>query len=49
VIQIPNLLAGIDTMSTYLMLVFAIWVFKRFLIQRDWRFTTYASCLLTAR
>jgi hypothetical protein len=34
VIGIPNLLSGIDSMTTYLTLSAGIWVFKRHLLNR---------------
>lgn len=38
VIGIPNLLTGIDSMSTYLALSGGIWIFQKFLINKNWRY-----------
>jgi hypothetical protein len=48
VIKLTSLQAGIDTMTTYLALVFAIWLFQTYLIRKNWRWTQYGSSLLCA-
>jgi hypothetical protein len=37
-----------DSITTFLALVFAIWIFQTFLINRNWRITQYASNIFTA-
>lgn len=48
VIQLTNFQAGIDTITTYLGLSIAIWVFKTYLINRDWRITQYTSTIISS-
>eukprot|EP01041_Mallomonas_annulata_P002110 gene2110-4125_t len=48
VINLTNFQAGIDTMTSYGALVFAIWIFKTYLIRKNWRLTTYLSCIITS-
>lgn len=48
VIKLTNFQAGIDTITTYGALVTAIWLFQRYLINRDWRITQYASTFIAA-
>ena len=48
VIKLTNFQAGIDTMTTYGALVGAIWVFQKYLIRRNWRYSQYASTLFSA-
>ena len=43
VIKLSNLQAGIDTMTTFLALVIAIWVFQKYLIKKNWRYTQYGA------
>ena len=43
VIKLTNLEAGVDTISTYLALVAAIWTFQTFLINKNWRYTQVGS------
>jgi Na+/melibiose symporter-like transporter len=45
VIGLTNFEAGIDTMTTYMALVFAIWLFQKYLIQKNWRYTQYGSTI----
>jgi hypothetical protein len=47
VIQLTNFQAGIDTISTYVSLVTAIYLFQVYLINRNWRTTQYASTLFS--
>jgi hypothetical protein len=42
-IQLTNFETGIDSVSTYMFLVFAIYIFKRYLIRRNWRTIQYGS------
>lgn len=48
VIKLTNFEAGIDTISTYTSLVLAIYVFQTYLINRNWRYTSYASTFFSA-
>lgn len=48
VIKLTNFQAGIDTITTYGALVTAIWLFQRFLINKNWRITQYASTCIAA-
>lgn len=48
VIKLTNFQAGVDTVTTYGALVTAIWIFQRFLINRNWRYTQYGSTVLAA-
>lgn len=48
VIKLTNCQAGIDTMTTYGALVFAIWLFQRFLINKNWRYSQYGSTSVAA-
>jgi hypothetical protein len=48
VIKLTNFQAGIDTITTYSSLVFAIWLFQHYLINKDWRITQIASVLIAA-
>jgi hypothetical protein len=48
VIKLTNFQAGIDTITTYAALVLAIWLFQRYMINRDWHVTQYASVLVAA-
>jgi hypothetical protein len=43
VIKIPNLLAGVDSMTTYLSLSCGIYIFQKYLINHNWRTINYAS------
>jgi hypothetical protein len=45
VIALTNFEAGIDTITSYLALVVAIWIFQKYLIRRNWQVTQYASTL----
>ena len=48
VMKLSNLQAGISTMTTFLALVAAIWIFQTFLINRNWRITQYGSTFIAA-
>lgn len=48
VIELTNFQSGIDTITTYASLVVAIWIFQKYLINRNWRHTQYFSTLLSA-
>jgi hypothetical protein len=48
VIKLTNFQAGIDTITTYSALVLAIYLFQRYMINRDWHITQYASVLIAA-
>jgi hypothetical protein len=48
VIELTNFQAGLDTMSTYAALSFAIWIFQKYLLNRNWRKTKYASVAFSA-
>eukprot|EP01039_Chlorochromonas_danica_P003362 gene3362-3685_t len=43
IIQLTNFQSGIDTITTYLALVCAIWIFQTYLINRNWRITQFCS------
>lgn len=47
-INLTNFQSGIDTITSYAALVFAIWIFKTYMIRYNWRFTTYLSCIVTS-
>ncbi len=48
VIKLTNFQAGIDTVTTYAGLAYAIWLFQTYMINRDWHITQYTSVLLAA-
>eukprot|EP01032_Pedospumella_encystans_P033616 gene33616-37989_t len=48
VIKLTNFESGIDTITTYASLVFAIWLFQRFMINNNWRITQVVSCFIAA-
>ena len=48
VIKLTNCQAGIDTMTTYGALVIAIWIFQKFLINKNWRYSQYGSTMIAA-
>jgi hypothetical protein len=48
VIKLTNFQAGVDTITTYAALVFAIWLFQKYLINRNWRYTQYGSTFFAA-
>ncbi len=48
VIKLTSFQAGIDTITTYAALVLAIWLFQKYLINRNWRWTQYGSTYFAA-
>lgn len=48
VIKLTNFQAGIDTITTYAALVFGIWLFQKYLINKNWRWTQYGSTCTAA-
>ena len=50
ILELTNFETGIDGMTTYISLVFAIWIFKTYLINRNWRCVRFVldfgSCFL---
>lgn len=48
VIKLTNFQSGIDTITTYASLVLAIWIFQKYLIGRNWRYTQVASVFIAA-
>ena len=48
VIKLTNMQAGIDTMTTFAALAIAIWVFQKYLIRLNWRYTQYAATSFSA-
>jgi hypothetical protein len=48
VIQLTNFQAGIDTITTYMAVSGAIYLFKLFLINRSWRMTQYGATVISA-
>jgi hypothetical protein len=48
VIKLTNFQAGLDTVTTYLALVTSIWIFQKYLINRNWRYTQYYSTITAA-
>lgn len=47
VIKLTNFQAGIDTITTYGGLVIGIWIFQTYFINSNWRYTQYASSMLS--
>jgi hypothetical protein len=48
VIKLTSFEAGIDTITTYSALVLAIWIFQRYLINRNWRMSQYGSTMIAS-
>ena len=48
VIQLTNFEAGIDTITSYLALSVAIWLFKTYLINVNWRYTQIGSTVIAS-
>jgi arginine/serine-rich splicing factor 1/9 len=48
IIKLTNFQAGLDTVTTYLALVISIWLFQKYLINRNWRYTQYYSTITAA-
>lgn len=47
-IELTNFEAGIDTITTYLATAIGVWLFKTYLIHRNWRYTQYLSTMFSA-
>jgi hypothetical protein len=47
IIQLTNFQAGMDTITSYAFLTFAIWVFRNYLTNKNWRYTHYASAIFS--
>jgi hypothetical protein len=45
---IPHIQGGIDTVTSYGALVAAIYVFQKYLINRNWRHSQYAATIITS-
>lgn len=48
IIKLTSFQAGIDTITTYSSLVLAIWLFQKYMINRNWRITQYCSVFLAS-
>jgi hypothetical protein len=48
VIGLTNFQAGIDTITSYASLVCAVWIFQKYLINRNWRITQYGSTIFSS-
>jgi hypothetical protein len=48
VINLTNFQAGIDTITTYLGLVVAIYLFQTYLLNRNWRISEYGSIFISS-
>lgn len=46
-IELTNFEAGIDTITSYMALAGAVYLFKTYLIRRNWRWTQYGSSVAT--
>ena len=46
--MIVNEQAGIDTITTYFGLVYAIYLFQTYLINRNWRISEYGSIVISS-
>ncbi len=47
VIQLTQMQAVIDALTSYLALVTAVWIFKRYLLAVNWRYTQWGSCFIS--
>jgi len=47
IIELTNFEAGIDTITSYMALAGAVYLFKTYLIRRNWRYTQYGSSIGT--
>jgi predicted ferric reductase len=47
IIQLTNFQAGMDTITSYAFLTLAIWVFRNYLTNKNWRYTHYASAIFS--
>jgi hypothetical protein len=45
VIKLTNFQSGFDTVTTYMALVTSIWLFQRYLINRNWHLSQYGSVI----
>ncbi|CAM9659315.1 unnamed protein product [Ectocarpus fasciculatus] len=48
VIGLTNFQSGIDTMTSYVAIVAGVVTFQKFLINKNWRFTSYLSTIVTS-
>jgi hypothetical protein len=48
IIELTNFQAGIDSVTTYAALSFAIWVYKVYFININWRYTSCGSVLISS-
>jgi hypothetical protein len=48
VIQLTNFQAGMDTITSYSFLTLAVWVFKTYLINYNWRYSHYMSSIFSS-
>lgn len=48
VIKLTNFQAGVDTVTTYSALVLAIYLFQKYMINRNWHYTQYASVIIAS-
>mmetsp|Transcript_10607 Transcript_10607/g.10252 ORF Transcript_10607/g.10252 Transcript_10607/m.10252 type:complete len:546 (+) Transcript_10607:171-1808(+) len=48
IIGLTNFQAGIDTITSYASLVLAVWIFQKYLINRNWRITQYGSTIFSS-
>jgi hypothetical protein len=48
IIGLTNFQAGIDTITSYASLVLAVWIFQKYLINRNWRITQYCSTIFSS-
>eukprot|EP00607_Mallomonas_marina_P007861 CAMPEP_0182419474 /NCGR_PEP_ID=MMETSP1167-20130531/3928_1 /TAXON_ID=2988 /ORGANISM="Mallomonas Sp, Strain CCMP3275" /LENGTH=404 /DNA_ID=CAMNT_0024594427 /DNA_START=611 /DNA_END=1825 /DNA_ORIENTATION=- len=46
-IHLTSSQSGIDSMGSHLATIFAVWIFKTYLINRNWRYTNYFACSVT--
>lgn len=48
IIKLTNFQSGIDTITSYGATVLAVYVFQRYLIRQNWRYTQYGSVMISA-
>lgn len=48
VIQLTNFQSGIDTITTFGAVMFGVWLFQKYFINRNWRTTQYLSIVFSA-
>jgi hypothetical protein len=46
IIKLSNLQTGVDTISKNIALVCGIWIFQKYLINKNWRITSYGTTIL---